>query len=162
MSDSVPPEERRPEPRLDNWDAVLRHAVTKLIDAIFSEKSPKLIIWVVGLLGAYHILYIYSLPEEERVSIKSPMVETADAVSSILSSNPIAWLGWVLFVVAMLFFLPVTSILWRRVQSQGNLLKEQRDERINDRVSSRKEKTINEYDEKMKHKYGGSNDTNDS
>ncbi len=159
MSDSVPPEERQSGPRLDSWDAVARYAVTKLIDAIFSGKSPWLILGVLALLELFQILYIYSLPGEARVGIGSPIVETAEAVSSILSSNPMAWLGWVFFVVALLFFSPVVWIIWRQVQSQGDLIKKERDVRINDRVSSRNEKSIDEYDERMKEKFGDENDT---
>lgn len=155
MSDSVPPEERQP----GSWDAVARHAVTKIIDAVFSGKPPRIILGVIALVGGIELAYIYSLPEEARVSIKSPMVETANAVTSILSSNPIAWLGWVLFVVALLFFGSVTSILWGRVQSQGHRLKELRDVDIKDRVSSRNERSIDEYDEKMKQKFGDDDDT---
>lgn len=161
MSEGVPPEDRQPDPRLDSWDAVARYGATKLIDAIFSAKSPWLVLGVLALLEGFQIVYIFSLPEAARADIKSPMVETANALSSILSSNLIAWLGWLLFVVAMFFFVSVTSLLWRRVLSQGDLLKERRDESIADRVSSRKEKSIDEYDEKMKDKFGDSNDTDD-
>ncbi len=159
MGDNVPEKERQPTPRLASWDEVARYAVTKLIDAVFSEKSPKLIFWVLALLLGFQTVYIYSLPKEARVGVKSPMVETADAVSSILGSNTISWLGWVLFSVAMLFFVPVTHVLWRRVQSQGHRLKEQRDVRINDRVSSRDERSIDQYDDRMKQKFGGNDDT---
>jgi hypothetical protein len=159
MSDGVPPEKQQPEQRLDSWDAVLRYAVTRLIDAIFSEKSPKLVLWVVGLFQGFQILYIYMLPEEARASVESPITETAEAISSVLSSSPMAWLGWVFFVVTLIILVFVTRTLWGRVQSQGHRLKEQRDMRISDRVSSRNEESIDHYDDSMKQKFGDTNDT---
>ncbi len=161
MSNSVPAEGRQPEPRQDSWDAVARYAVTKVIDFIFSKTSPWLIFGVLALLEGFQVAYVYSLPAEERVNVKSPIVETANAFSSILSSNTIAWLGWGFFLMAMLFFIPMNWILWKRVQSQGDLIKDQRNSQIDDRVSSRNVKTIDEYDEKMKQKFGDNDDTDD-
>ncbi len=101
-----------------------------------------------------HLIYIYMLPVEERAAARSPLIEMANSVGVFLRSSWIQWLGWILFVLSLLFLVPVTGVLWKRIQNQGEHLKDERDKNDGARVSSRNPETIEQYDDQMKKKYG--------
>ncbi len=154
MGNNLPEKENLPPEMLASWGAVFRYGASKLIQAVFREKPYKYLILLLGMFFSAHLVFIYMLPVEERAAAKSPLIEMANTIGVFLRSSWIQWLGWVLFVFSLLFFVPVTGILWKRIQNQGELLKNERDKNDSMRVSSRSPETIEQYDDQMKNKYG--------
>jgi hypothetical protein len=159
MARRISGDRQQPEMSEDTWGSLVRYGIRKFIDAVFSEKLPRAAIMILGVIAVAFLGYVALLPVEERSSVGSPITELAAAVDALFRNRILLYLGWGLFVVSILFFGPVVSVMWNRIQAQGEIIKKSRDKTIKNRVSSRNPDSIREYDDNMKNKFGGRNDT---
>ena len=146
---------------IETWNGLALKFTDKLISAVFNEKSPLFVFGILVVLIVSHIGYVYLLPPEDRVQAGAPAPATYDAVRGLAARNGMLLLGWILFVVCTLLSVIINGVLWNRIQRQGKELQQLRNDRIEGRVSSRDVSTIEEYEDRMKERFGANDDTND-